>query len=242
MKPCHAAIAALLLVAAPAAQAHQIWIEPSESGAAVIRFGEFGHNLREASPGLLDRFVHPTATLISGDGETTAEPAKSATGFTLPFKPGPGEAVIAEDPAFPLRTFKRGEKDVTSWFWPAARYTTGFGAQKPRLALDVVPTGEPGTFKVFFKGDPLPKVKVSIVVQSGWSQETRADEHGAVRFDLPWQGSYIVEAGHIDATPGEREGAGGSETYDGISYVTTLHVVQPDGLAPVPAVPAAAPN
>ncbi|HEY1397102.1 hypothetical protein [Roseateles sp.] len=47
-----------LLLAAGAAQAHQIWIEQA-AGAnerAVVRFGEFGENLREASPGLLDKF------------------------------------------------------------------------------------------------------------------------------------------------------------------------------------------
>lgn len=224
------------------AEAHQIWIEQPAGEAMVIRFGEFGENLREASPGLLDSFGKPTAILISAKGEQSAEAVKSATGFTLPFKAGEGDTIVAEDASFKLRKFKQGDKEVTSWYHPSARYVTGFGAQTPKLPLDIVPTGQPGAFKVFFKGQPLPKAKISIVVQSGWTKDARSDEHGQVNFELPWKGSYVLEASHTDRTPGERPGAGAPEKYDGITYASTLHVTQPDGVAPLPAGPAAAPN
>lgn len=228
---------AVLLTFGTAAHAHHIWIEQPAGQAAVIRFGEFGENLREASPGLLDNFGRPTATLISAKGERGVEAVKSPTGFTLPFVAGAGETIVAEDSAFPLRTFKQGGRDVTSWFRPGARYVNGFAAQEPKLTLDVVPAGQPGTFKVFFRGQPLPKAKVSIVVQSGWAREAHTDEQGQVRFILPWKGSYVLEVGHIDRTPGERVG----EKYDGINHVTTLHVTQDEGTEPLPAGPAASP-
>jgi hypothetical protein len=231
-----------LFASSTLAQAHQIWIEQPAGQAAVIRFGEFGENLREVSPGLLDNFGKPTATLISVKGERSADAAKSASGFTLPFKAGQGETIVAEDPAFPLRKFKRDDREVTSWYRPAARYATGFAAQEPRLTLDIVPAGQPGTFKVFFKGQPLPKARVAIVVQSGWAKEARSDDQGAVSFDLPWKGSYVLEASYIDRTPGERPGPNGAELYDGINYVTTPHVARADGVAPIPAGPVAAPN
>lgn len=58
------------------------------------------------------------------------------------------------------------------------------------------------------------------------------------RFDFPWKGQYVIEASHVDRTPGERAG----EKYDGIDYVTTLTFVKPEGVAPLPACPAAAPG
>ncbi|MFT4268486.1 MAG: DUF4198 domain-containing protein [Xenophilus sp.] len=227
-----------LAALAATANAHQIWLEQPGKGGAVIRFGEFGDNLREASPGLLDKFGKPTATLVSAQGEKSADGSKTASGFALPFSARPGEAIVAEDASYPLYKFKQDGKEVTSWYHPGARLITGFAAQQPKLALDLVPAGQPGEFKLFFKGQPLPKAKVALVTQSGWAKEGHTDEQGLVKFDMPWKGQYVAEASHIDRTPGERAG----EKYDGVSYVTTLTYVKAGGAAPVPAGPAAAPN
>ena len=80
------------------------------------------------------------------------------------------------------------------------------------------------------------------VVQSGWARQAHTDAPGLVRFDQPWQGQYVIEVGHADRTPGERPGANGPQAYDVVNYVTTLTVVKPDGLASLPAGPAATPN
>ena len=49
-------ISALLLATlAGGAQAHQVWIEASGNQAR-LHFGEYADNLRETSPGLLDKF------------------------------------------------------------------------------------------------------------------------------------------------------------------------------------------
>ena len=152
-----------LLVAATPVQAHQIWIEQSEGQNAVVRFGEFGENLREASPGLLDKFAKVTGTLISAKGEQKSEATKTANGFSLPFTAAPGDGIIAQDANYPLYTWKQQGKDTTNWFYPAARYITGFAAQQPRLVLDLVPAGEAGQFKLFFKDQPKAKTKVTLV-------------------------------------------------------------------------------
>lgn len=224
------------------AQAHQIWIEQPAGQNAVIRFGEFGENLREASPGLLDKFGAPTGTLSSAQGEKTAPAAKTATGFALPFKAGAGEALVAEDAHYPLFTLKRDGQEVTNWYRPAARLATDFSKQKPQLTLDLVPAGKPGEFQLFFQGKPLPKAKVSFVTQSGWAKEAHTDAQGLVTFDMPWKGVYVAEVTHTDKTPGERTGAKGAERYEGVRYVTTTTVMQANGIEPLPAGPAATPN
>lgn len=224
------------------AGAHQIWIEQPDGQNAVIRFGEFGENLRETSPGLLDGFGKPTATLISRNGERTVDATKSASGFTVPFKAAEGETIVADDAVYPLRKIKQGDKEFTSWFRPSARYATSFAALEPKLTLDIVPTGQAGKFKLFFRGKPLPKTKVTIVVPSGWAKDALTDDQGAVSFGLPWKGNYVLEASYIDRTPGERPNANGPEKYDGIYNSTTLHIRKPDGVVPLPPGPAAAPN
>ncbi len=239
MNRFHSTTAAItLLCLAGAASAHQVWIEQAPSQNAVLRFGEFGENLREASPGLLDKFAQPTATLLSAKGEQKADASKTGSGFVLPFKAGKGDAIVAEEAAYPINTWKQGDKEITGWYYPAARLVTGPAALEPRLPLDIVPTGKAGEFRVVFKGQPQAKAKVALVTRSGWAREAHSDEQGLVRFPMPWKGSYVAEASFIDRTPGERAGT----RYDQVSYVTSLTYVKPDGATELPASPAATPN
>jgi hypothetical protein len=224
------------------AQAHQIWIEQADGQNAVVRFGEFGDNLREASPGLLDKFVKVTGTLVGTKGEQKSDATKTASGFTLPFKAASGDGIVAEDASYPFFKTKLQDKEITGWYYPAARLITGFAALQPMLALDLVPTGQDGEFKLFFKGQPKPKTKVTLVTESGWSKEANTDEQGVVKFTMPWKGTYVAEVSFKDQTGGERAGANGAEKYDGVSYATTLTYVNANGLPPLPAGPAATPS
>ena len=227
-----------MLVAAPAAQAHQIWFE--QDGKAVkLQFGEFALNQRETTPGLLDKFGAPSATLLGAKGERTLKLDKTAKGYLVSgATPAAGDAIVAEDNAYPSwETDENGKKLNHIWV-PAARMATSFAAQQPKLTLDLVPTGKAGEFKVFYKGQPLPKAKVNAIVQSGWAKEAESDESGVVRFDMPWKGLYVLETEHTDKTAGERAGL----QYATSSYTTSLSVVQPKGIAAVAAGPAMAPS
>jgi hypothetical protein len=241
MKYLWIAIATLASLAGPA-QAHQIWLEHVEGQGAVIRFGEFGDNLREVSPGLLDKFVQPTATLLAGKNvKATAQGSKTRDAYALPFTAGKGESIVAEEARYPLYNVKQGDKEGKGWYHPAARLISDFSAQEPRLVLDLVPTGNPGEFRLYYQGKPRPKAKVTLVTQSGWAREAHTDAEGRVLFDMPWRGPYVAEVSHTERTPGERPGADGPEKYDSVSYATTLSFVKPDGLEPIPAGPVATP-
>jgi len=227
----------LAILAAPAAQAHHVWLE--QDGKTVkLQFGEFGLNQRETTPGLLDKFVAPSATLIGAAGERALTADKTAKGFVLSGAPAAGESVVAEEANYPSwETTKDGKVSTHVWI-PAARLVTNFAPQQPKLALDIVPTGTAGQFKVFYKGQPLPKVAVNATVPSGWTREATTDDQGTVRFDLPWRGVYVLETKHTDKTGGERAG----KAYASASYVTSLTVSQPKGLAALPAGPVMAPE
>ncbi len=242
-KPLHclALAAACGLLSTGAAQAHQVWLEQTTQG-ATLYFGEFGENLREASPGLLDKFGQPTAHKIGAQATQPLALRKTAGGFALDGRAARGEALVAEDAAYPISEWKDNGTLVRSLYHPAARLANGFAAQPPSLTLDLVPTGQSSKNSVqvqaFYKGQPLPKAKVALVTGSGWAQEHHADAEGKLIVPLPWKGTYVLELSHSDKQPGQR----GTDSYDRASYVTSLTLVQPTGLPPLAAVPAATPN
>ncbi|WP_046115389.1 DUF4198 domain-containing protein [Aquincola tertiaricarbonis] len=239
------ALLPLCLTAAGATQAHHLWIEQpaATDERAAVRFGEFAANLREASPGLLDKFGEVRATLLDGRETAPVAAVKAADGWLLPVRAAAGQSLVAEDARYPLYAAKQAGQPVTHWYYPAARLVTTAAALPPTLRLDLVPTGEPGRFQAFFRGQPLPQAKVTLATPSGWAKEQESDEQGLVRFDLPWQGAYVAEVSHQERSDGERPGAQGTpERYDGVNYVTSLTVLQAQGLTPLPAGPAQAPH
>ena len=221
--------------------AHQIWIE-QHNGAAKLFFGEFGENLREVSPGLLDRFTTLSGVVASAGGERPLTSTKGADGFVLSAGAAAGESLAVEDAAYPVVKRKDGDKEIRMAWTPAARLTADFAKQAPKLTLDVVPTGvvtaEGVQLALTFRGQPLPKTKVGVVAASGWSQEHRSDDQGLFSVALPWKGTYVVEVSYSDKTPGSR----GGEAYDIANYATTLTLTQPAGIEPPPPPPAKAPN
>lgn len=62
------------------AAAHSIWVEHEGDGARIF-FGEFDENLREGSPGLLDR-LKPEARVAGSDKPLKLD--KQATFFAVP--------------------------------------------------------------------------------------------------------------------------------------------------------------
>ena len=176
-------VACLLFAVALPAQAHQIWLE-QQGGKAQLFFGEFNENLREASPGSLDR-LQPSARVVSAKGETPVELAKGKNAFALKGAAGKGESLVAEDARYPVTERKQGEKTARMMWTPAARHVGDFAAREPKLTLDVLPAGKPGAFQVFYQGKPLHKAKVEVIAASGWSQTVSTDEQGAASVNLP---------------------------------------------------------
>ena len=235
-----ALISSLLLLGQAHSHAHHVWIEQDAKGAKLY-FGEFGDNLREASPGLLDRFAKPSAQKVSSKGSETLITTKTANGFALAGLAVKGESLVAEDAAYPITDSKDGDKTFRRLYVPAARLVADGSKQEAKLVLDLVPTGKQDTdgmeVQAIYKGKPLAKAKVEVITAFGWSKELRADEDGKLTFKMPWKGSYVLELKHADGA-GER----GTEKYDRANYVTSLTVMQAVGMAPLATPALATPN
>lgn len=222
----------LLGISLTTANAHHLWIEQDDTSVKLY-FGEFGNNLREASPGLLDRFVQPLATLVTPEGERNLSVEKGAQAFTLGAKIVPGQSIIAQEAKMPIREKKEGDTVIRTASHPAARLITDFQAQPARLPLDLVPTGKGDAtsgyeFALTFLGKPLTRTKVEIVTASGWGRTVTTDEEGKFTAGFPWLSTYVIEAHHIDPTPGERDG----NKFDNTSYTTALSFTLTSGLTP----------
>ena len=209
------------------AAAHSIWVEREGDGAHIF-FGEFDENLREGSPGLLDR-LKPEARVAGSDKPLKLN--KQATFFAVAGPLAKDDSIVAENVVI---TERRGDKPTKVLSRLGARTVADFKEQAPVNTLDIVPAGKPGLFKVFYQGKPLAKAKAELIAESGWKREFKTDEQGAFEAPLPWRGGYVIEVQHSDATPGKQ----GEEAYDSVRCASTLFVRVTDGLQgpPQPAV------
>lgn len=214
--------AALLLGAtmSMSAYGHQLWLEPA--GKAVdLHFGEFDENLKEVSPGRLDRIPQPMAL----QGAKRLEASKTANAYR--FMPADSaEALTVEVTDYPVREKKEGERTLRSKWVPAARYIPGFAAVAPRNTLDIVPLGETGKFRVYFREQPLAKKAVTLVAPNGWTRTATSDDKGELELKPLWKGTYVIELKHES-----REALPSDGSYDSVSYTSTLTFVQPRGPA-----------
>ena len=227
-------LATFVLASLGTAQAHQVWLE-NNGGQAQLFFGEFNDNLRETSPGALDKFLAtPTLAQQTASGTQQLSGQRNATGFS--YNAASQAQTLFASAAYPL--IDRSKRNERALLWvPAARWvaTPAQAVAANAQALDLVPTGTPGQLMVSFNGMALPKTKVQIVAPSGWSREAQSDEQGRVNFALPWKGLYVAEVHHSHKQGGEAQG----KSYGEASYVTTLSFSVEDGM-PSPALPAAA--
>jgi len=230
-------LAALLWLSfAGAASPHALWLE-ADAAVYHLYFGEFGENLREGSPGLLDRLEPiPAAKAFGASGDLVLKAEKKPTSFQFAGVPEGTGSVVAEQARVTER--KQVEKTIRTLDRYSARYIAGFGERKPLIPLDIVPAGAPGRFKVFYDGKPLPGARAEIVTEFGWTKELKSDESGAFEVALPWKGTYVIEVSLADNTPGMH----GTVPYDGMRFVTTLSFKVPDGLAAPPRPPAVTPK
>lgn len=213
------------------AAAHSIWVEREGDGARLY-FGEFDENLREGSPGLLDR-LKPEAK-VAGSGRALVLD-KQATFFAVAGPLAKDDSIVAETVTVYER---RGEKPGKTLSRLGARTVADFKEQAPVNTLDIVPAGKPGLFKVFYQGKPLAKAKAELITEAGWKREFKTDEQGAFEADLPWRGGYVIEVQHTDATPGKL----GEEAYDTVRSASTLFVRVADGLQGPPQPPVTTPK
>ncbi|HEY1120037.1 MAG TPA: DUF4198 domain-containing protein [Haloferula sp.] len=196
-------LASVLL--ASSALAHSVWVEPGPDGALVIRFGELDGDV-EKSPGHLDSLEAPAAVVlpVSEEAKRLASEKKSDH-YTLGGA-NPDQSLVAEN-AFPVMSFG-GKPARRPLFY--SRWLPAGGdkvAGQPSLTLDIVPTGNPGEARVYFRGKPLPDTKAQLNAPNGSHKPLKTDAGGVVKFTTDEPGRWVLTVpGYSEELPGFANG------------------------------------
>ena len=197
-------LCALAVCAINSAFAHSVWIEPKDSQ-LVIRFAEPGDDF-EKSPGQLDNLSAPAAFILVTNAPKSVVAAKQADNFLLA-----GAAATNTACAETAFTVRGGRKPNFYARWQPA----GTNAATPLLTLDLVPTGQPGEVRIYFRGQPLGGLKATLRTPDEKELEITADADGFLRFEPKQSGQYLLTLAH------HREPLAGF--YNGVSYQETSH-------------------
>ncbi len=199
-----------IALAAPAG-AHYLWLEPGKP-LAHLYFGEFEEGLRERSPGRLDEMPAPQISAVDGTGKAVAlAPARGPQGFRFAMPPR-GGGIVAREGRYAVKDWTHAGIGVVKPMFYArllGEAKAGMPAVQPETiqALDILPTGKAGEFRVVFQGAPLPATDVRIIAPNAWTREVATDSQGLVSFKFPWRGQYILHVIHLERSAGTFEGA-----------------------------------
>ncbi len=219
--PMRFLLSAILMFLPVAASANALWLERGPSGMELV-YGDFGGNARD---GLLQRLERmPAAKSFGASGDHPVKLERRGAGFLLRGLAAESDAVVAEQAWITER--KQGERNVRTLNRLAARYVTDLKERRAVIPLDIVPTGKPGQFRLFYDGKPLANAQATVVSATGWKQDVRSDQAGDLSVELPWKGIYAIEVALADNTAGVM----GAEPYDGMRFVTTLTFPVASGL------------
>ena len=203
-RPLFFTLCALIFGAINSALAHSVWIEPNDNQ-LVIRFAEPGDDF-ETSPGQLDNLSAPAAFILITNAPVFVIAAKQSHGFAL-VGSSPTNTACAET-IFTVRG--RRQPNFYARWQPA-----GAGEARPLLTLDLVPTGEPGEVRAYFRGQPLGGIKAMLRTPDEKEVELTADAAGFLHFEPKQTGQYLLTLAH------HREPLAGF--YNGVPYKETSH-------------------
>lgn len=203
-----------VLLLTKTALAHTVWIEPLENN-LVIRFAEPGNRF-EKSPGHLDSLTAPVSFILAATNAPAAvESPKKSDHFLL--VGASATNVVCTESIF---TVRGGRKPYFYARWQP----TGAGAGNPLLTLDLVPTGQPGEVRAYFRGKPLGGIKATLYTPDEKEHEITADTEGFLRFKTDQPGQYLLAIAH------HREPLAGfhvGRAYDQASHNAALSWRQP---------------
>lgn len=210
------------LAAITASQAHTTWIEPLDSGALVIRFGEPGYDYEE-SPGYLDNLSLPGAWTLGPDATPVAlGVTKQSDHFRL--ESATIETAALGETRFPV--FQRGSSPASLPHFYVRWHPVGAPAPaSPALTFDILPTApRPGEYRVCLRGAPLAGALVRVEhLGGGESVELTADADGIIHYTTDTPGLVLMTSNHKESLPGFAAGA----AYAVTSHNTALSWLQP---------------
>ncbi|MEE4452956.1 DUF4198 domain-containing protein [Novosphingobium resinovorum] len=181
----------LLALAAPAAQAHEVWIERDGTGPARIYLGEPGEAL---PPGGDPEFDHlKTPQLLPASKAAMARKA----GYLEVAVPA-GDVRAHDDTVF-APWGEDGKKEGVAYFARAGR-----AEARSAMPFEIAPVSAGGDrFVLVRDGKPVADAQVTVISPDKWTKAVRTDAQGTLAVPLREKGRYILTASHKDEAGGE---------------------------------------
>tara|TARA_B100000676_G_scaffold292494_1_gene328186 strand:- start:348 stop:1019 length:672 start_codon:yes stop_codon:yes gene_type:complete len=168
---------------------HSVYFDENKNSEIKLRFGEFQDEYEE-SPGYLDSLDAINAWKINDKNEPEKlDIEKQKNGFSLTAQNSDN---IAAQTGFPVMA--RTDQPRKPYFY--ARWCADFKSKSiPTLTLDIVPNGQEGEVKVFFRGKPLTGIKLNLYTPEYDKIELISDKNGIVLFkdNIKSKGIYMLK-------------------------------------------------
>ena len=168
---------------------HSVYFDENKNSEIKLRFGEFQDEYEE-SPGYLDSLDAINAWKINDKNEPEKlDIEKQKNGFSLTAQNSDN---IAAQTGFPVMA--RTDQTRKPYFY--ARWCADFKSKSiPTLTLDIVPNGQDGEVKVYFRGKPLNGIKLNLYTPDYDKIELISDKNGIVLFkeNIKSKGIYMLK-------------------------------------------------
>jgi len=168
---------------------HSVYFDENKNSEIKLRFGEFQDEYEE-SPGYLDSLDAINAWKINDKNEPEKlDIEKQKNGFSLTAQNSDN---IAAQTGFPVMA--RTDQTRKPYFY--ARWCADFKRKSiPTLTLDIVPNGQEGEVKVYFRGKPLNGIKLNLYTPDYDKIELISDKNGIVLFkeNIKSKGIYMLK-------------------------------------------------
>jgi hypothetical protein len=175
-------LAALMLGACGAAEAHEVWIERDANGPARIYLGEPGDALPEGGDPEFEKLKAPK--LLAGSSAAMVRKA----GY-LEVETPAGDVRAWDDTVF-APWDAEGKKEGVVYYARAGRSDT-----RALLPFEIVPASAGASrFVVMRDGKPVAGAKVVVITPEKWSKTMVADASGALEVPVRETGRYLLSA------------------------------------------------
>jgi len=230
MKRLVLALTAVVL-AAPAAWSHFVWIVPEDNGTARVIFSD---SLKPDAPELLAKIAQTEVFVRDESGKTTALKWKDEKDAYRLAPEATGQVLLGSVTRYGV--IQRGESApfLLNYYAKAQLAAKAPGAASKaastpwdKLPLEIVAAG-PRKFAVLWQGKPLANAEVAILAPGAEkAADAKADGKGEFSVPAGKGGVYGLRAKHVEKTPGTHEGKKYSEAR---SY-STFALVLPEAKA-----------
>jgi hypothetical protein len=181
----------LLAFAAPAAQAHEVWIERDGTGPARIYLGEPAERLPAGGDPEFDHLKAPKLLPASN-----AAMARKAGYLEVAL---PAGDVRAHDDTVFAPWGPDDKKEGVAYYARAGR-----AEARAVMPFEIAPARAGGNqFIVVRDGKPVPDAEVIVISPEKWTKDIKTDAQGNVTVPMREKGRYILTASHKDLNGGE---------------------------------------